>query len=90
MYKKVAGELVLEMGVQKCSSVAGSLDDPSTGVSHGGYDIPSQNSCGYEAGGSMSATSARCLSSGEFVSKAQIASSSCSQMLGFDTLTQLA
>ena len=34
----------------------------------------------------MSATSVRCLSSGEFVSEAQIACSSCSQMLGSDTL----
>ena len=74
--------------------MAGLLDDPSTGVSHDGYDLPSQNDCAaprpssYESSGSMSATSARCFSSGEFVSKAPIAGSSDSQMLSSHTLTQ--
>ena len=92
-YKKGAGEVVLEMEEPKCSSVAGSLDDPSTGVSHDGYDIPSQNGwavfrpSSYESSGNMLATSARCLSSGELVSKAQIAGSSGSQMPCSDTLT---
>ena len=76
----------------KCLSVVCSLDDPSAGVSHDGRNIPSQGSCvdprpaSYEADGSMSATSSRCLSSGEFVSDAQTASPSCPQMLGSDTL----
>ena len=83
---------ILEVEVPKCLSVVCSLDDPSTGVSHEGHDLPSQGSCvarrpaSYEADGTISTTSVRCLSSGELVSKAQIACSSCSQMLGFDTL----
>ena len=66
-YKKVAGEVVMEVGVPKCLTVAGSLDDPPTGVSHHGSDLPSQNGCAalrpssYESSGGMSATSARCL-----------------------------
>ena len=39
--KKVAGEVVLDVEVSKCSSVAGLRHDPSMGVSHDGYDIPS-------------------------------------------------
>ena len=85
-YKKVAGVVVLEVGVQKSLTVAGLFNDPSTGVSHDGYDFPSQDGCAaprppsYETSGGMSATSARCPSSREFVSKAQIGSSG-SQML---------
>ena len=43
---------------------------------------------GYEADGSISTTSLRCLSSGEFVSDAQTVYPSCSQMLCSDTLRQ--
>ena len=75
-FKKVDGEVVLEVAVLECSSVAG----PLGGVA----PLPSS----YESSGSMLATSARCLSSGEFVSKAQRAGSSGSQMLCSDTLRQ--
>ena len=57
-------------------------------------DILYQGSCvatrpeGYEADGSISTTSLRCLSLGEFVSDAQTLYPSCSQMLCSDTLTQ--
>ena len=57
-FKKVDGEVVLEVAVLECSSVAG----PLGGVA----PLPSS----YESSGSMLATSAWCLSSGEFVSKA--------------------
>ena len=93
-YDEVARDVVLEVAVPKCLSVVCSLDDPSTGVSHECRDIPYQGRCvatcteGYEADGSISTTSLRCLSLGEFVSDAQTVSPSCSQMLCSDTLTQ--
>ena len=86
--------MVLEVAVPKCLLVVCSLDDPSTCVSHECRDIPYQGSCvaicteGYEADGSISTTSLRCFSSGEFVSDAQTVSPSCSQVLCSDTLTQ--
>ena len=64
------------------------------GFSHEGRGIPYQGSCvatcteGYEAEGSISTTSLRCISSGEVVGDAQTVSSSCLQMLCYDTLTQ--
>ena len=63
-------EVVLDVGVLKCSSVAGPLG--------GAAPFPSS----YESSG------ARCPSSLEFVSKAQMAGSSGSQMLCSDTLRQ--
>ena len=81
----------MEVAVSKCLWVVCSLDDPSTGVSHECRDLLYQGSCvaprpvEYEADGNHSTTSFRCRSSGEFVSKAQIAGSSCSQI---DTPTQ--
>ena len=94
-YDAVAGDVVLEVPVPKCLSVVCSLDDPSTGVSHECRDIPCQGSCvatcteGCEADGSISTTSLRCRSSGEFVSEAQTVHPSCSQMLCSDTLTRI-
>ena len=76
VYNEVAGDVVLEVGGQKCLSVVCSLDDPSTGVSHKCHDILSQGSCvaprpvEYEADGNISTISLRCRSSGEFVSEA--------------------
>ena len=90
-YDEVAGDVVLEA---KCLSVVCSLGDPSTGVSHECRDIPYQGSCvaprpvEYEAEESISTTSLRCLSSGEFVSDAQTVCPSCLQRLCSDTLTQ--
>ena len=84
----------LTCAVWKCLSVVCSLDEPSTGVSHECRDILYQGSCvatrpeGYDADGSISTTSLRCLPSGEFVSDAQTVNPSCSQMLCSDTLTQ--
>ena len=94
MYHQVAGDVVLEAGGPKCLSVVCSLGDPSTGVSHECRDILSQGSCvaprpvEYEADGSISTTSLRCRSSGEFVSDVQTVYPSCPQMLGSDTFIQ--
>ena len=94
MYNEVAGDVVLEVGGQKCLSVICALDDPSTGVSNGCHDILSQGSCvaprpeEYEADGNLSTTSLRCRSSGEFASEAQTVYPSCPQVLGSDTLIQ--
>ena len=93
-HDEVAGDVVLEVAGPKCLSVVCSLDDLSRGVSHECRDFPYHGSCvatcteGYEAGGSISTTSLRCRSSGEFVSDAQTVCPSCPQMLGSDTLTQ--
>ena len=66
-HDEVAGDVVLEVAAPKCLSVVCSLDDPSTGVSHECRDILYQGSSvatcteGYEADGSISTTSLRCL-----------------------------
>ena len=92
-YDEVVGDVVLEVAVPKCLPVVCSLDDPSKGVRHERRDILSQGSCRttctecYEADGSISTTSLRWLSPGEFVSDAQTVYPSCSQMPCSDTLT---
>ena len=68
--------------------------DPSTGFSHECRNIPYQGSCvatcttGYEADGSISTTSFRCLSPGDSVSDAHTVYPSCSQILCSDILIQ--
>ena len=85
--------MVLEVAVPKCLPVVCSLDDRSKGVRHERRDILSQGSCRttctecYEADGSISTTSLRWLSPGEFVSDAQTVYPLCSQMPCSDTLT---